>query len=246
MPSGKKTTQEEFIQQCKKVHGDTYILDDVVFTNTKQKIKVICKKHGVFSIGAGDFIYGGKGCGKCRYDKSAKSNMKTTEWYIHKCIEVHGSKYMLDNILYTGMKNTIKVVCYKHGEWEPKAQNFLLGHGCPLCNESHGEKLIAKILDNNGIFYIRQHKYVDCRGKYKALPFDFYIPSINTLIEYDGQQHFYTTGQHWDNNESFKRRVDYDNIKTEYCKTNNIPLVRVSYTMTTDEIRNLIVSLVSI
>lgn len=53
---------------------------------------------------------------------------------------------------------------------------------------SKGEEKIAKILALNGIQYEREKSFVKLRnGK---LRFDFFIPSINTILEYDGRQHF--------------------------------------------------------
>lgn len=45
--------------------------------------------------------------------------------------------------------------------------------------------------------------------------FDFYIPSLNILIEYDGEKYHST-----------KEAIAKDKIKTEFCKTYSIKLVR--------------------
>ena len=65
------------------------------------------------------------------------------------------------------------------------------------------------------------------------MPFDFYLPDFNILIEYDGQQHFKPIdfagkGEEWaiKNMLETQRR---DNIKTQYCKDNNIKLIRIPY-----------------
>jgi very-short-patch-repair endonuclease len=64
------------------------------------------------------------------------------------------------------------------------------------------------------------------------LPFDFYVPSTKTVIEYDGQQHFVPVwGQ-----ESFENVQRTDKIKNQYCKKNGIKLIRIPYTMKKEEI----------
>ena len=59
------------------------------------------------------------------------------------------------------------------------------------------------------------------------LKFDFYIPSLNVCIEYDGEQHFeiaFGKGE-----EGLKDRKRKDEIKNNYCKFNNINLIRIPY-----------------
>ena len=57
--------------------------------------------------------------------------------------------------------------------------------------------------------------------------FDFYVNN-KYLIEYDGQQHFYDI-KYFGGEEQFKKQQQYDKIKNEYCKSHNIPLIRIPY-----------------
>lgn len=61
---GKHRTQEEFISDAKKIHGDKYDYSKVVFTRMKDKITIICPKHGEFEQRAIEHL-GGSGCPKC-------------------------------------------------------------------------------------------------------------------------------------------------------------------------------------
>ena len=61
------------------------------------------------------------------------------------------------------------------------------------------------------------------------LPFDFAIiekGKLLGLIEYDGLQHFRGWGSDKEDLENIKRR---DSIKDNYCKNNDIQLVRITY-----------------
>ena len=96
---------------------------------------------------------------------------------------------------------------------------------CGFCNEnSHGNIKIEQLLKDNNINFIREKRFIDCKDK-GYLPFDFYINN-SYCIEYDGKQHFTQNGTIFDY-ETTKR---HDNIKSQYCKENNIPLIRVPYT----------------
>ena len=99
------------------------------------------------------------------------------------------------------------------------------------CLQSKGEYIISNILSENGINFEKQKTYDDLRGKSKhgILRFDFHIVDENYLIEYDGQHHF-RAGGGWCSEEHVKETQKRDKTKDEYCKENNIPLIRIPYT----------------
>ena len=66
-----------------------------------------------------------------------------------------------------------------------------------------------------------------CRNK-AELPFDFYLPSINMCIEYDGEQH-YDPNNFYNKKRGFEYRRRNDEIKTNFCKQNSIKLLRIRY-----------------
>jgi very-short-patch-repair endonuclease len=116
----------------------------------------------------------------------------------------------------------------------------LRGQGCPICQESTGEKLVADILKKQKIRFLKQHKFVDCTNKKEGrfcrkLPFDFYIPSKNICVEYDGRQHFMAIDT-FGGEEAFKTQKVRDKIKNQYCKKNGIKLIRIPYTMKKEDI----------
>lgn len=112
-----------------------------------------------------------------------------------------------------------------------------LGYGlyCTNCipTQSHGEKIISDYCKNNDINYINQYKFNDCKNINK-LPFDFYLPEYNLIIEFDGQDHFKQNGYRG-GQDKLKSRQKNDNIKTQYCFNNKIKLVRIGYS----ELKNL-------
>lgn len=119
--------------------------------------------------------------------------------------------------------------------FETSTVSFLSGKNkCDKCANSISkiEFFAKEWLDNNNISYISQYTYADCRDKL-PLPFDFYIPHLNLLVEIDGEGHYYPC---YFNNcsyesalKSYKRIVKHDKIKNIYCKNNSIPLLRIPY-----------------
>jgi len=86
-------------------------------------------------------------------------------------------------------KTKIKIICKNHGEFTTTPNNHLRGSGCPSCGQSKGEDRIQKLLEENNIKFIKQHRFPDCKN-IKPLSFDFYLLEYNTCIEFDGIQHF--------------------------------------------------------
>ena len=44
----KRLTTKEFIDRAIKVHGDKYDYSQTIYINAKTKVKIKCKKHGIF------------------------------------------------------------------------------------------------------------------------------------------------------------------------------------------------------
>lgn len=60
------------------------------------------------------------------------------------------------------------------------------------------------------------------------MPFDFYLPDYNTCIEYDGELH-YKAVDYFGGDDALSNTKCRDEIKTQYCKENNIKLIRIPY-----------------
>ena len=101
------------------------------------------------------------------------------------------------------------------------------GQVCEECakKKSIGEKRIEQYLIKNSIKYIPQYWFKDCRD-IKPLPFDFYLPDLNTVCEFDGRQHFEETDYFRHDLNSTR---EHDKIKNQYCTDNSINIIRIPY-----------------
>jgi hypothetical protein len=61
-------SNEEFISDCKKIHGKKYDYSLTLFKNLKSKVLIICNKHGEFLQNANHHL-SGCGCPKCNSSK---------------------------------------------------------------------------------------------------------------------------------------------------------------------------------
>jgi hypothetical protein len=98
------------------------------------------------------------------------------------------------------------------------------------CIVSRGEQLIGNIFEKENIIYQTQKTFDTCRFiDTKALAkFDFYVNNYY-LIEYDGKQHYEATGG-WNTEFQLSKTQEHDVYKNQWCKENNIPLIRIPYT----------------
>ena len=76
--------------------------------------------------------------------------------------------------------------------------------------------------------------------KYKGhrLFFDFFIKELNILIEVQGRQHDEFVKHFHEDRDGFLRSKKRDNLKKEYCQSNNLVLVEIREEMIADELLN--------
>jgi len=229
----------DFVKIAKIKHNCLYDYSLVDYINNRIKVNIICKKHGGFFQTPHEHL-DGDGCPKCRVDNFIKRNKKSSEYFHNKCKIVHNNKYDYSDTVFGKTSDKIKVVCREHGEFNPTLNHHLRGSGCPSCKISKGELEIEKWLNKNDIKHESQKRFVDCRNPKTnyTLPFDFFIPIKNVIVEYDGEQHFNNKCKCLWKEHDLKELQYRDGIKTKYCIKHNIKLIRIPYTkiMNIDEI----------
>ena len=231
--------QNEYIEEVKLKNPNIEVIGKYV--DAKTKILHKCLIHNVTWDALPTNILKGCGCYQCLKEKIGAKNCASHNEYVVKLSKLNPNIIVLGE--YIGTEIKIKHKCKVCGnEWNAKPGNILAGKGCPKCNESHGEKNIGNYLSINNIAYISQYTFDDCKDKRK-LPFDFYIPELNICIEYDGEQHFKTI-DHFGGKEGLRIRQFHDQIKTNYCKNNNIPLIRIKYNEDIEEKLNSFIHLI--
>lgn len=219
-----RRTQEEYIQQLMQKAPNIELVGNYV--NATTPVSHYCKKHDVTWDATPDNILSGHGCKQCGNEKMSIRFTKPREQYIEELKSINPSIMCIGE--YVNMNTNVMHRCLVCGnEWETKPQLIKIGSGCPQCSESHGERLVRQYLESHSIKYVFQKKFDECRNVH-PLPFDFYLPEYNSIIEYDGEQHFRPI-EWFGGDEGFNNLLKRDEIKNEYCKENNIPILRIPY-----------------
>lgn len=222
-----RKSQSNFINDCRKIHSDKYDYSLVEYINDSTEIKILCRIHGEFSQRANKHLRG-HGCPHCKHIKTKHTNqIKHSTLFPIKARKIHNGFYDYSNVDYIDAKTPVNIICPKHGSFSQIPSNHLNGKGCSKCSQSVGERKIEIFLLEQKIEFESQKKFDDCIRKSK-LSFDFYLPSKNLIIEFDGLQHYKPLG-FMGGYQKLKYTKECDKIKDEYCKKNNIRLLRISY-----------------
>jgi hypothetical protein len=212
-----RLSHEEFIERAKERHGSRYDYSKVAYVGGNILVTIVCSVHGDFQQRPNDHSKG-HGCDKC--GGGAKSS---TEEFINKSKAKHGDRYNYSKIVYIDSRTPVLIDCRKHGQFQQTPHEHLSGCGCFRCKQSRGEQRIAERLENLGIPYERQKRFQGCQH-ILFLPFDFYLPTLEALIEYHGRQH-YVSVPFWGGKRSLRDTRKRDLIKRRWARQNGYALV---------------------
>lgn len=232
--------------------GYDYSLVKDTFTSTENTVTLVCPKHGKFQVKYRSLMC--KDCiGLCPECEKEKSRY-TTEEASNKIKEVIKQKNIIlgSDIEFLGFINgkwegeTTKLIlkCNKHNRlWNTTSFSSMLKEGligCPVCSSikriSNKEELcyneISKYIEKDIIKRQYSIKIFDnIINRYRTIHVDFFIESLNLIIEYDGEQHFEFIPFmfRYDYNYWYSRQVLRDICLSNYCSENKINLFRISY-----------------
>lgn len=229
-----RRTHERYVVEVANINPDIEVVGKYV--NARTPILHRCKIDGYEWTAAPFSILQGHGCSMCTGNRKYKH-----EEYVERIVEIDSNIEVVGE--YIDSLTPILHKCKIDGcEWMARPSAILYGCGCPKCNISKGEKIVANWLDEYNILYEYQKMFDDCKNIH-SLSFDFYLPKYNICIEYNGKQH-YEPVDYFGGQKTFEKQVLRDNIKREYCKNNNIGLLEIPYYKNIDEELNKIYDLI--
>lgn len=208
-----------------EVYGYLTVLEDTKKTKNNKKLwKCQCICGNIVEVASTNLTTGNtKSCGKCGVTgKRQRHKLLGKKFGLLTVIEDAGNDKDGNSLWKCQCEcGKVKII---------KGTNLVNGNvvTCGCGKMSTGEIVIRDILEENNIKYIQEYQPHELNGK----RFDFAIlnedNSINRLIEFDGIQHF----EEWNrdnNSEDLYGRQLRDQIKNNWAKENNIPLVRIPY-----------------
>jgi hypothetical protein len=174
------TDQSNFIEACEKAHGKKYDYSQTFYKRQCHKIKIICKKHGVFMKNPKGHMEG-SGCPKC-----SKCYKMTYDIFVAKAKGKHGDKYTYkENNKIKGNRSLVSIICPKHGEFKQTIVSHLNGSGCQKCGLSIS-KPEEKWLEKIGIPNDSKHRHTTLKVNDRNFLVDGFCPETNTVYEFYG------------------------------------------------------------
>lgn len=201
------------------------------YSKKKDKTLFYCHKHDRTWLSTLDVVVKSCGCPDCKKEAISAAGTMSHDEYVERLKIIHPDIEVVDQ--YQGGNIPLRHKCKKDGHiWKNKPVYILHGSGCPVCSETRGERKIRQWLEKHNIKFESEKRFDDCRDQH-CLPFDFYIPDINTCLEYDGEHHFravdFSNRNHQRAVYQFKMIKKHDQMKNDYCEENGIRLIRIPY-----------------
>lgn len=133
-------TTEQFIKKAKLIHGYKYDYSLVEYVNSKTKVKIICKEHGVFEQAPTNHL-SKQGCPECsKISRASKKKLSKNE-FNKRMIELYNDDYDFSQSEYINNHTKIKIICKKHGEFQQSPMHLLKGQiGCYECYKNKFKK----------------------------------------------------------------------------------------------------------
>lgn len=227
----KREQIQKFYELCKeRGYKPVSTIDDYNLAG-KSKLLFECSLHGVQEITL-NAMQSGNGCKKCGRDSQASKRRLSVACVKHKIESVNNNILLNPNDYINNMTKNLKVLCGTCKKrvfitsLEQYTSQYHSRTRCEYCarSQSNSERIIQYYLEYYGYKYIYNYRFKDCRDK-RPLPFDFYLPELNIAVEFDGEHHYKPI-------RGMKRFIYtklHDAMKTQYCKWNNIDLLRIPY-----------------
>lgn len=225
---GRNDNPEIIWSEMQYVNPNIELLEPI--QGRQKRTKIRCKKHNSISTSTPYEVIHGKGCIFCGFEKLSEINKTPEEIFVKQLKESYENVELVDG--YDGKTNYANFHCkICDGKWMDIAY-YVEKRGCPNCNGYSSEAEVGQVLQQYKINYIPQYSFPDCKDQ-RPLPFDFYLIDYGILIEYDGEQHYRPANFGGISDEEAQVNFEivkcHDKIKTDYCKENNIPLIRIPF-----------------
>ena len=126
---------DTFLAASKKVHGDRYTYEDVVYKNNTTDVKITCKIHNTF-LQAPKLHKKGHGCHLCNSGVA----LTTSQW-VEKAKAARGEGFRYSDVEYVNSKTPIVVRCPEGHKFSVTPSRFLDGASCSVCRLPRSEKI---------------------------------------------------------------------------------------------------------
>lgn len=172
------------------------------------------------------------GCDECYKERMRRDFAFTTEEFIIRLKQAHPDLELIGE--YINSTTPIRIYCSTHDcEFQTTPVDILNRVSCcPKSFKTYKEEAMCSLIESWGYSIDRQHSFDSCRDV-NLLKFDCYLMDFNTVIEYDGENHYFPVkygAQSWEDAvKKHEYTKKHDEIKNNFCIENNVNIIRVPY-----------------
>ena len=184
-----KLNTDSWIKRAKEIHGDIYDYSKTIYTNSRDKVIVICPIHGDFIITASAHTSTKRvrGCPKCGNAlKGTYQEIKSIEQFITDANKVHNNKYDYSLSNYTGVLTELTIICKKHNVafLQTPANHLKTKHPCKLCLK---EASIANNTIGTSEFIKRANKAYNNKYDYSKVVYTHHSSKVTIICPIHGE-----------------------------------------------------------
>ena len=202
-------------------------------------IDAVCPTCGTYKrIRVGNLSRHGLACNVCYERKYGKKRVGYNYWNINTMQEYLNENvpgYIVLDSKSEKNKNGWELFVYiqcankDHQPYWTRWANIQKGYLCQKCagNYSNGEIMAEQIFVKHNINFIPQYIFNDCKDQ-RPLPFDFYLPDYNLIVEIMGEQ-YESPVDIFGGEEKFEITVMHDKLKRDYLNNHNIDILDIWY-----------------
>lgn len=155
----KKDTQS-FVKEARAIHGDKYDYTSTHYLGAREKLTIICPKHGPFRQTAFVHLRGdsGAGCERCSYQVRGEGARLKFEEFVQRAVEIHADAYDYSGSRgsFVDASTNVAIKCPLHGTFQQTPINHLNGQGCARCGRTRMADGLRKTNDE----FVRNAKAV--------------------------------------------------------------------------------------
>ena len=218
-----------------------------------KKVYIKCQEkdyHGSYPVSCDSFSGQGSRCAYCINKNGKVHPLDSLGTLFPQVLDLWSDKNKKSSYEYSPYsKQQVWWKCpdEKHSDYPRSILNSnRYNFRCPECQYSKGEEVISNYFISKGFIKIDQDDFKQLTDKNKdyyyipqkefkgliglkggLLSYDFYLPKLNLLIEYQGNYHDGTVPNQTE--EEYKYQLEHDKRKCEYAMNNNIKLLEIWY-----------------